>query len=266
MGQVVELSSDEAHHLVHVCRKRKGDLIQVFDVDSSQCYLGTVLDVRKQSAAVEVLSEIRPQTGNDASSAVGIVGMARPNVLSSIVEKCVELGGAKIHFFFSERSQAKERLTPALLSRLERVAYSAAKQSGSSQLPEIFAHPSLESALIEVHESQNKQRSHCPKVLFLKDAPNLLKAIGQEGQSPVISSFLSRGEPPDNNSEYGLENNPRPVDAYFIIGPEGGLTGSELELAGRWGYLQASLGANTLRVETAYTVACAIIQLITTTK
>ena len=59
-----------------------------------------------------------------------------------------------------------------------------------------------------------------------------------------------------------VENTSQSVDSYILIGPEGGLAPEEIELALSSGYQAASLGAVTLRVETAAVAACSIVSLL----
>jgi 16S rRNA (uracil1498-N3)-methyltransferase len=51
----------------------------------------------------------------------------------------------------------------------------------------------------------------------------------------------------------------RPFAVNFLVGPEGGFTASEIEVARRYGLAAVSLGPRVLRSETAGTVAAAII-------
>jgi len=44
-----------------------------------------------------------------------------------------------------------------------------------------------------------------------------------------------------------------------LVGPEGGFSPEEVELAERYGFTQFSLGRRTLRMETACLAACALL-------
>ena len=54
---------------------------------------------------------------------------------------------------------------------------------------------------------------------------------------------------------------PTPI-ATILIGPEGGLSGQEMELANRAGFQSVLLGKRVLRTETASLVAIANMQLL----
>ena len=46
----------------------------------------------------------------------------------------------------------------------------------------------------------------------------------------------------------------------LAVGPEGGFTASEQELADRTGWLAISLSVNTLRIETAGLAGCGLVR------
>jgi len=48
----------------------------------------------------------------------------------------------------------------------------------------------------------------------------------------------------------------------LLIGPEGGLSDTELDLAGRAGYRSLRLGPRVLRTETAAAAAIAVLQAL----
>jgi len=52
----------------------------------------------------------------------------------------------------------------------------------------------------------------------------------------------------------------KPSSLAFLIGPEGGLTDNEIDLAQAAGYQPARLGPRVLRTETAPVVALAVAQ------
>ena len=52
----------------------------------------------------------------------------------------------------------------------------------------------------------------------------------------------------------------KPASLAFLIGPEGGLTDNEVEVAQAAGYHAARLGPRVLRTETAPVVALAVAQ------
>jgi 16S rRNA (uracil1498-N3)-methyltransferase len=59
-----------------------------------------------------------------------------------------------------------------------------------------------------------------------------------------------------------LDAGVRPIALRVLIGPEGGLTDSELDQAGRAGFVAVALGPRVLRAETAPLAALAIVQYL----
>ena len=101
------------------------------------------------------------------------------------------------------------------------------KQSQQTYLPEITDPVKLESWLEENPDSFKSSYVADPGGNF---------AYSEDGVSPVL--FPCR----------------------VVIGPEGGLTGGELQLAGKLGYTKLSLGNTILRTETAAVAAIAILK------
>ncbi|MBW1860962.1 MAG: RsmE family RNA methyltransferase, partial [Deltaproteobacteria bacterium] len=59
----------------------------------------------------------------------------------------------------------------------------------------------------------------------------------------------------------GLLREPPPVRKFVgIVGPEGGFTQGEIEVAGKAGFISVSLGHRVLRAETAAITMVAIVQ------
>ena len=106
------------------------------------------------------------------------------------------------------------------------IAISACEQSGRAVLPEIEFFDSFEQALA-VNRSESK--------LLL------------DSEGDTITGAL-----PPGVSSVGI-----------LLGPEGGLTTGEIDLAIAGGFRSVSLGSRVLRTETAATAALAVVQAIT---
>ena len=134
-----------------------------------------------------------------------------------LVEKATEIGVRAIHFFHCER--APRRYGRGTLDRLGRVAHQAVEQSQRSVVPVVDGVHDLDTVLERVDRSRS--------VLLL---------------DPESDGRLGRGD----------------VDPIsVVVGPEGGLTTSEIEAFVTCGAQRVCLGSRILRVETAATVAAA---------
>jgi len=107
------------------------------------------------------------------------------------------------------------------------VIQSAMKQSLKYMLPRLNPLEKID-ALIGRCESAAKLIAHC-----------------EEGEKGNLTELIR-----DKN------------DILVLIGPEGDFSPREIELAGRSGFMNLSLGQSRLRTETAGVVACSNIALI----
>lgn len=140
-----------------------------------------------------------------------------------VIQKATELGVKKIFPYFSERSIIKETRK---IERWQKVAKEASEQSGRSIIPEIT---------------------------HLNSFENLIKNIN----NGII--FWERGRENLINAIENLEIN---LPIYLLIGPEGGFTDKEIEMAKERQLRIVSLGRRILRAETAAIVSLALTNFL----
>jgi 16S rRNA (uracil1498-N3)-methyltransferase len=147
------------------------------------------------------------------------VGAGDRDRFAWVVEKATELGVAAVIPLETERtSGVASRLRAQHLERLRRHALEAVKQSGAAWATRVEEPVSL---------------------AMLAERPMAGKGWVADAGGPPVPAVL--GETP----------------LTIVIGPEGGLTGLELERLRGAGYRPVSLGPNTLRFETAAIAAAA---------
>ena len=136
------------------------------------------------------------------------------------IEKSTEIGINTISTVLCEKSERKK----IKMDRLEKITISAMKQSLQLHKPIIQELVSFEE-FIENCESENKFIAHCKesKKLFLNNCKIKAKTI------------------------------------TVLIGPEGGFSDNEIDLAEKHGFISVSLGNNRLRTETAAIAATQIL-------
>ena len=146
-----------------------------------------------------------------------VQSLVAPEKMEWIMEKAVETGISAILLVPAERSVTKlsgDRLAKRL-SRLTDIARSAAEQCGRNVVPSISAAPTLKSGLAE--------------------AEGEIRLMLAPGAEPRIPKAIRPG----------LRS------AAFAVGPEGGFTSAEIELAAASGWTPMLLGPRVLRTETA---------------
>lgn len=142
------------------------------------------------------------------------------------IQKCTELGVTEIIPLFTEFSEVKlsgERLQKKR-QHWQQIAISACEQSGRTRLPQIHAPQKISDWCSELD---------CP-----------LKLVFEPGSSTTLQSRESQQK------------------VALLIGPEGGFSASELDMAAKKGFLAVSLGPRILRTETAPIAALTSLQLL----
>jgi 16S rRNA (uracil1498-N3)-methyltransferase len=221
---VAELTGPDAEHLVRVLRAEPG---QVYELsDNQNLYLAEIETARKSAVVFRILEELDPP-----ASTVHLILLAALIKFDSfewLVEKATELGVAAIQPF--EAARTERGLAQAALKRLprwEKIAVEASQQSRRARLPVLT-----------------------PPVRFAKaletDA-NLRLQFDEISEVPPILQLLPKTRTAADR-------------VALLLGPEGGWTDEERQLAMRAGWLPCSLGKTVLRAETAAVAALAIIQ------
>lgn len=217
-GRTVTLAAGASHHMTVVLRTEAGERVRLFTGDGRE-FIGRVESADPDGVRVRVEQQLAadPPAGPPVT-----LGFAPPPAQRSdgLIEKAVELGVSCLQPFLCERSQGhRARKVAGRLDRWERKARDAARQSGRMVVPDV-AEP-------------------VPFDEFVRDAPEGLRIIADTSSCrPLWHALQERG-------------GTLPEAVALAIGPAGGFTRRERELAVASGFVPASLGQTTLRVETA---------------
>jgi 16S rRNA (uracil1498-N3)-methyltransferase len=224
VGDTIILPEEAAHHWCRVLRASVGDTAQLFDGQGHMAEVRLVEAGRKQ-ALVEVLATSRPVRESPLRSHLGLV-MSRGERLDYALQKATELGVTEISLLSSERCEVKLRgddRADKKIGHWQRVLVSACEQSGRNSLPTLYAPMPLADWLKQVS---------CSHKWVL--APNCQGG----GPSPSVNV----------------------QDCALLIGPEGGLSDTEIYLAQQHGFMPWQLGPRILRTETAPVAALSLLQ------
>lgn len=213
------IQGDEVKHIVGAHRLGRDDEIVLFD-GSGKEFLAKIEETQKKSISVSIIERraISRELPFQLALAVALPKGDRQKVL---VEKLVELGVSTLIPLNCKRSVAIA--SEKSVERLHRRVIEASKQCGRNLLMQI----QTPSTLQELSSSVSGAR-------FI--------AHPYDGQL-VSSEAISK-----------LANEPITV----AVGPEGGFTDEEVELAMQTGWKSLVLGQSILRVETAAVCAAAL--------
>jgi 16S rRNA (uracil1498-N3)-methyltransferase len=222
-GQVLEGSA--ANHIMRVLRLRDGDPLTLFDGRGGE-YGARITGFRKDSVQVEVREhrDIERESTLDLTLAQGI---SRGERMDWVMQKATELGVTRIIPVITERTMVKldERQSGRKVEHWRSIVISACEQSGRNRVPDVAAPCAFHEVLREG------------------------EAVG--GATKLLLSPAGKL----NARDLALSGR-----ATLLVGPEGGLSPDEQELAIGAGFQPVRMGPRVLRTETAAIAALAILQ------
>jgi 16S rRNA (uracil1498-N3)-methyltransferase len=221
----ISLEEDPTHHIHQVLRLRAGDDVVLFNSNGDE-YAATLTLVSKQKVAANIGELLR----HEAQSRLAIhlmLGISRGERMDLAMQKATELGVSRITPIFSERCVVKlnEKKSISRHTHWRRIVINACEQSGRCRIPVID----------EPMEYGNALSHAADTTAILLDHRSRLT--------------LQQLEPPQT----GLA---------ILIGPEGGLTKNERQLAIQNGFFGIRLGPRIMRTETAPLAAIAAVQTL----
>jgi len=230
-GPLVTIEGSEAHHVTHVLRLKPGDCIILVDGTGYE-YESIIKGLGDQRVEVEIQQTSR----NGAAPGVPIVvaqAFLKEKKMDDLVRKLSELGIAGWIPFFSNRSIARPDKTrlAGRTQRWRRIAAEAVKQCRRSDMLQI------------------SEPTGFKEVLELSQACDLKIIFWENERVP-----LSR--------QVGSKAGGSPQKIMLMLGPEGGFSEQEVEIARQTGFTVAGLGPRILRAETATLAACTLIQFL----
>lgn len=223
-GAQFALAPEAAQHVAKALRLKAGDALVVFDGRGGE-YEATIQRIEKDR--VDVKTGAWREADLEPPLAVGLVqGVPEADKMDWIIQKATELGVAWIQPVTCERSVV--RLSGERAARREshwqRVAIAAAEQCGRSRVPDVR-----------------------PTLAFVSWV-----ALDER---PARWLLDPQGPP--------LAGRPAPQAPFeLVVGPEGGLSERERDLALSRGGESVGLGPRVLRTETASLAALAAIHAL----
>lgn len=222
-GNEVELDERSHRHAVQVLRLRSGAKLVLFNGDGNN-YPSELSHIERRASRARVL-ERAPNPSESPLSITLAQGIAKGDHMDYSLQKAVELGVTRIVPVLCERSVLKldDRRTEKKRDHWAGVVLSACEQSGRSRVPALEPVQSLDAWFdqFEGHGLVLDPRAMAP----LSSAPT------PPGQSSVL------------------------------VGPEGGLTETELDKAAAAGLNAIRFGPRVLRTETAASAILTALQL-----
>lgn len=223
------LTGENAAH-AKVLRLKAGEQVLICDGLGREC-LCTVSDAAP--SAISLVIENTQESKSEPAVAVSVyMAFPKADKLEHVIQKATELGAYEIVAFPSARCVSKpdEKSLSKKKERWQKIAASAAEQSGRGRIPEVVVLGSYKEALARGGKVDNA-------ILFYEnERATTLKMALEQGTYKSVS---------------------------ILTGPEGGLEEREVEMAKDAGFRICTLGSRILRCETAPLCALSAIMYAT---
>lgn len=227
-GSRVNFPSAISHQITQVLRLHlPGSQVAVIDPEGREYLVG--LEGLEENLVQGTVIGPLPANPRPAARLVLCFSLSRKEKVELILQKCTEIGVSVFQPFISSRSLVQEDvMNPKRLARWQAIIREACEQSHRQQIPQLRP------------------------VLDFEDLCSELRA--------VPTKFIAWEEAALSEARleaYKLPGEEEPV--CLLIGPEGGLSAREIDLAKQTGWQVISLGKTVLRMETACIAASAIV-------
>ena len=199
-----------------VLRLKEGEIVLVCDGQGQECVC------RVSQTAPEIVLSVEDRRSSVSEPVVDVsvyVAFPKADKLEHVIQKATELGAREIIAFPSSRcvSRPDEKSLKKKLERWQKIALSAAQQSGRGRIPQVLVLNSFSAALSRAAQSDRA-------LLFYENEDAYTLKMALEGSYRTVS---------------------------LMVGPEGGLEETEVSQAQEAGLKICSLGKRILRCETA---------------
>ena len=221
-GTSIEILGEDVKHIKNVLRKQIGDNIEICDQDTEKSYICKIEKIENESILTSIVEEL--QSYDDNIKVDIYQGLPKADKMELIIQKSVELGVNAIIPVAMKRCVVKidSKNEAKKITRWQKIAESAAKQSGRNTIPEI------------------KNIVNVEKIIqLIKEYDCVIVAYENEKNNTIKRELLKI-----------KENIHDKVKIAVVIGPEGGLEEKDVEILKQNGAKIVTLGRRILRTET----------------
>lgn len=232
-NQLIMILGEDVKHIKNVLRKQQGDKIEICNQDNGKAYECKITKIEDYQILSEILEELKEEENNIKVDIYQ--GLPKADKMELIIQKSVELGVNSIIPVNMKRCVVKiqPKDENKKIERWQKIAESAAKQSGRSVVPEV------------------------KKIVTIQDIASLRKeydlvivAYENEKENKIKKELIKAKKILQEKGQ---------VKLAIVIGPEGGLEEKDVELLKQNGAEIITLGNRILRTET---VALNVLSII----
>lgn len=227
----IHIIGQNAHYLVNVLRLKIDDEFQILGKNGN-LYRARIISTEKKIVKAKIVTSEYINT-ESSLHLVYVQAILKGEKMDFLIQKATELGVKEIYPVVTTRTIVRQT---GKYQRWLRIAQESVRQCGRRGIPLIHEPTTFKSFLEKIIDPVIGGENHGCGYIFYEDA-----------QTPIKNTILN------------IKHN-KPV--YSVIGPEGGFTPNEIELAQSRGLLSVRLGPRILRAETAALIALGLIQFL----
>lgn len=228
-GDIATIDGDDVKHIYKVLRLKEHEKISINNCNGRE-FVGEIQSISKTQVKVKILEEI--QINNESPVEVCLFqGLPKSSKMDFIVQKCTELGIARITPLITERVIVKNEIGEfKKVDRWQKIALEASKQSKRTIIPKIDT-PIDFQKLKEIIKSMDLVIVPYEN----EKSTGIKKAIKEIGEKEKVKKV------------------------GIIIGPEGGFEEEEIKELDSLNAKIVTLGPRIMRTETAGMVSLSLI-------
>lgn len=229
----INIIGEDIIHIKNVLRKQIGDILEICNEDTGNAYKCKIFKINDNIIVTHKIEKIQVEDNNIKIDIYQ--GLPKFDKMELIIQKSVELGVNAIIPVKMKRCVVKidEKSENKKIERWQKIAESAAKQSGRDIIPQI-------ANITKIDE--------IAKIISQYDI--VIVCYENEHKNKLKTELLQLKNNMKEHSE---------IKIAVIIGPEGGLEENEVELLKQNGAKVVTLGKRILRTET---VALNVLSII----
>ena len=216
----INIIGEDVKHIKNVLRKQNGDNLEICNQKTGKTYICEISEIREQEIINKIIEEIK--SSEDRIKVDIYQGLPKADKMELIIQKSIELGVNAIIPVEMKRCVVKldSKSESKKIERWQKIAESAAKQSGRNTIPEIRH-------MIKVEE-----------IIKLKNQYDSIIVCYENEKENYIKNELLK-----------LKSK-QEARIAIVIGPEGGLEEKDVEYLKQNGAVVVTLGNRILRTET----------------
>ena len=229
-NETIALPKEQAHYALTVLRLKNDYLIEAFN-GKGLVARGKLIVTSRRTADFAIES-IEESNNESPIHTVLVQAISKGDRMDYSIQKAVELGISAIQPVFTERCDVKlqDDKLEKRRNQWQAIVINACEQSGRNLVPEILPIKNYQAWLAETQVNQR-----------------------------LFGLVL---DPYSNNHIANVTQPKTTTPIHLLIGPEGGLTDSEVEQSKKAGLTPIQLGPRILRTETAGPAVLAILQTL----